>query len=58
MENEERKTGEKNDVFPCLVQKRKHKGKKMLKKKIHGAREFFSSRFGRKTGKKREKGGA
>ena len=44
-----------NDVFPCLVQERKHKGWKTLGKKSTRAHKFLSSRFGRKTRKKREK---
>ena len=44
MENEERKIGEEMMFFPCLVQERKHKGRKMLKKKNPpGLQIFFLS---------------
>ena len=32
---------EENDVFPCLVQERKHKGWKILGKKIHPGPQIF-----------------
>ena len=49
---------EENDVFPCLVQERKHKCWKMLKKKIHpGSQIFFLLIWEENWEEKREKWG-
>ena len=48
---------EENDVFPCLVQERKHKYWKMLKKKNPtGLTNFFPPDLGEKLGRKERKG--
>ena len=49
---------EENDVFPCLVQERKHKGWKILGKKIHpGPQIFILLIWEEKWEEKREKWG-
>ena len=55
MENEERKTGDKMMFSLVWYRKENTKDEKCWRKKSTRAHKFFSSQFGRKTGKKREK---